>query len=280
MALDVRRSPIAGTWYEADPKTLKREVDGFMDAAHLPALAGEVLGIVAPHAGYYYSGPVAGYAFAALRGAKPDLVAVLAPYHQFHHSRLLIADHNGYETPLGTVQISQEALGELEGKLSSVNGPEISRISNDQEHSLEIQLPFLQQALASEWELLPLMVSTHDAKTCRAVAKALAEVLRNRRALLVASTDLSHYNEQQVALTLDRALLAKVEAYETETLFDLEKSGRGSACGLGALATVMWAAQDLGANKIEILRHATSGDMRGDFSKVVGYGAAAIMRMN
>ena len=280
MALDVRRSPIAGTWYEADPKTLKREVDGFMDAAHLPALAGEVLGIIAPHAGYYYSGPVAGYAFAALRGAKPDLVAVLAPYHQFHHSHLLIADHNGYETPLGTVQISQEALGELEGKLSSVHGPEISRISNDQEHSLEIQLPFLQQALASEWELLPLMVSTHDAKACRVVAKALAEVLQNRRALLVASTDLSHYNEQQVALTLDRALLAKVESYETETLFDLEKSGRGSACGLGALATVMWAAQDLGANKIEILRHATSGDMRGDFSKVVGYGAAAIMRMN
>ncbi len=81
-------------------------------------------------------------------------------------------------------------------------------------------------------------------------------------------------------MSLDRALLARVEAYETETLFDLERSGRGSACGLGAMAAVMWAAQDLGANKIEILRHATSGDMRGDFSKVVGYGAAAILRTN
>ena len=110
MGLDVRRSPIAGTWYEADPKTLKREVDGFMDAAHLPALSGEVLGIIAPHAGYYYSGPVAGYAFAAVRGAKPDLVAVLAPYHQFHHAHLLTADHKGYATPLGTVSISQSAI--------------------------------------------------------------------------------------------------------------------------------------------------------------------------
>jgi AmmeMemoRadiSam system protein B len=278
MALDVRPSPIAGTWYEGEPKALAREIDRHLDAARIPTLTGEVLGVIAPHAGYYYSGPVAGYAFAAVRGTAPDLVAVLAPYHQYNHARLLTADHSGYATPLGIVSISESALADLEARLSASGGPEISRISNDQEHSLEIELPFLQRALTSKWELLPIMVCTHDAPTCRKLATALAEVLRDRRALLVASTDLSHYNEQQVALTLDRALLAQVEAYETETLFDLERSGRGSACGLGAMATVMWAAQDLGADKIEVLRHATSGDMRGDFSKVVGYGAAAILR--
>lgn len=280
MALDVRSSVIAGTWYEGEPKALAREIDGYLDAGHAPSQAGDVLGVIAPHAGYYYSGPVAGYAFAAVRGTSPDLVAVLSPYHQYHHAPLLTSGHQAYSTPLGTVSISQAALADLEGRLSALTGPEISRISNDQEHSLEIELPFLQRALASKWELLPLMISTHDAPTCRTLAKALAEVLRGRRALLVASTDLSHYNEQQVALAMDRALLARVEAYETETLFDLERSGRGSACGLGALAAVMWAAQDLGANKIEILRHATSGDMRGDYSKVVGYGAAAIIRTN
>jgi MEMO1 family protein len=278
MAPDVRPSPIAGTWYEGEARALAREVDGYLDAAHLRSLPGEVLGVIAPHAGYYYSGPVAGYAFAAVRGASPDLVAVLAPYHQYHHAPLLTADHDAYSTPLGSVSISRSALAELEDKMSALGGPGINRIPNDQEHSLEIELPFLQRALTSKWELLPVMVGTHDAATCRILAKALAEVLRERRGLLVASTDLSHYNEQQVALTLDRALLARVEAYETETLFDLERSGRGSACGLGALAAVMWAAQNLGANKIEILRHATSGDMRGDFSKVVGYGAAAILR--
>jgi hypothetical protein len=280
MALDVRPSPIAGTWYEGEPKALAREIDGYLDAAHLPSLPGQVLGVIAPHAGYYYSGPVAGYSFAAVRGASPELVAVLAPYHQFHHAPLLTADHDAYSTPLGAVSVSRSALVELEDRLAALAGPKISRISNDQEHSLEIELPFLQRALTPSWELLPVMVSTHDAPTCRILAKALAQVLTGCRGLLVASTDLSHYNEQQVALTLDRALLARVEAYETETLFDLERSGRGSACGLGALAAVMWAAQDLGANKVEILRHATSGDMRGDFSKVVGYGAAAILRTN
>ncbi len=178
MALEVRRSPIAGTWYEGDPKALAREVDGYMESAHLPALEGEILGIIAPHAGYYYSGPVAGYAFAAVRGATPDLVVVLSPYHQYHHAPLLTADHNGYSTPLGTVSISQGTLGELEGRLVALGGPPISRISNDQEHSLEIELPFLQRALKSKWELLPVMVSTHDAPTCRILAKALADVLR------------------------------------------------------------------------------------------------------
>ena len=167
MALDVRPSPIAGTWYDGEPKALAREIDGYMDAAHLPPLDGEVLGVIAPHAGYYYSGPVAGYAFAAVRGTSPDLVAVLSPYHQYQHAPLLTADHSGYSTPLGTVPISQSALGELEKTLAALGGPSISRIARDQEHSLEIELPFLQRALSSKWELLPVMVSTHDAPTCR-----------------------------------------------------------------------------------------------------------------
>jgi AmmeMemoRadiSam system protein B len=205
-------------------------------------------------------------------------VAVLSPYHQYHHAPFLTPDHGAYTTPLGKVPINQTALHDLEERLAADAAPALDKIPNDQEHSLEIELPFLQRALTSKWELLPVMVSTHDAAVCRALAKALSDVLKDRHTLLVASTDLSHYYEQQVALTMDRTLLAQVEAYETETLFDLERSGRGSACGLGAMAAVMWAARDLGANKIEILRHATSGDIRGDFSRVVGYGAAAILR--
>ena len=183
MALDLRPSAIAGTWYEGDPKALAREVDGYIESAHLPPLEGEVLGVIAPHAGYYYSGPVAGYAFAAVRGASPDLVAVLSPYHQYHHAPLLTAEHDGYSTPLGTVPISKSALGDLENRLSALEGPSISRISNDQEHSLEIELPFLQRALTSKWELLPVMVSTHDAPTCRILGRALADVLKDRRGL-------------------------------------------------------------------------------------------------
>ena len=278
MALDLRPSPIAGLWYEGERKALAREVDGYLDAAQIPELKGDVIAVIAPHAGHRYSGPVAGYAFAAVRGSAPDVVAVLSPFHNYHHAPLLITAHTGYVTPLGEVPIDAEALEALENQLAAAGGPPLTRIANDPEHSLEIELPFLQRALTSKWKLLPVMVRTQDPSACRALAKALTGVLRDRKALLVASTDLSHYHEQQTALAMDRALLAQVEAYEPETLFDLERSGRASACGLGAMATAMWAARELGANKAEILRHATSGDITGDYSAVVGYGAAALLK--
>jgi AmmeMemoRadiSam system protein B len=277
MGVDLRPSPIAGLWYEGDRKVLARAVDGYLDDAQIPALEGEVVAVVAPHAGHRYSGPVAGYAFAAVRGTSPDLVAVLSPFHNYHHAPLLTPAYAAYGTPLGSVPIDTAALAALEAALAA-SGIEITRIADDPEHSLEIELPFLQRALTSKWKLLPLMVRAQDPQTCKLLGSALADVVRSRKCLLVASTDLSHYHEQQTALTLDRALLAQVEAFEPEPLFDLERSGRGSACGLGALAAVMWAARDLGASKVEILRHATSGDTTGDFSAVVGYGAAVILR--
>ncbi len=278
MSVDLRPSPIAGTWYEGDRKALARAVDAYLDAAQLPVLGGEVIALVAPHAGHQYSGPVAGYAFAAVRGRSPDVVAVLSPFHNYHQAPLLLAAFDAYVTPLGSIPVDDAAITALEVALAAVSGPGLTRISSDPEHSLEIELPFLQRALASKWKLLPLMVRAQDAPTCKDLGMALAGVLHGRDALLVASTDLSHYHDQQTALQLDRALLDQVEAFEPEPLFDLERSGRGSACGLGALAAVMWAARELGADKVEILRHATSGDTTGDYSAVVGYGAAAMMK--
>ncbi|HEY5982708.1 MAG TPA: AmmeMemoRadiSam system protein B [Anaerolineales bacterium] len=278
MTLDLRPSPIAGLWYEGEPKVLAREVDSYLDAAQIPPLKGEVIAVIAPHAGHRYSGPVAGYSFAAVRGTSPDLVAVLSPFHNFHHAPLLITSHDAYVTPLGTIPLDRDAISEFEQQLQAIGAPAITPLSNDPEHSLEIELPFLQRALTSVWGLLPIMVRAQDAPTCKLIGHALATVARGRKSLLVASTDLSHYHDQQVALSMDRAMLGQVEAFDPETLFDLERSGRGSACGLGAMAAVMWAARDLGADRIEILRHATSGDVTGDFSAVVGYGAVAILR--
>lgn len=278
MAADLRPSPIAGLWYEGDRKVLARSVDQYLDEAGVPALTGEVLGVVGPHAGHKYSGPVAGYAFAAVRGAKPDLVAILSPFHNFHNASFLTSAHSAYATPLGTVPIDRQALAALEQQLDSQPGLEITSVANDPEHSLEIMLPFLQRALASTWKLLPLMVRAQDPQSCHLLGTELGKLLRDRNALLVASTDLSHYHDQQTALSLDRAMLSQIETFEPEGLFDLERSGKGYACGLGALASVLWAAKEEGADKVEILRHATSGDVTGDYSAVVGYGAAAILK--
>jgi AmmeMemoRadiSam system protein B len=278
MDANVRPSPIAGLWYEGEPQALARSVDSYMDAARLPALDGDVVAVVAPHAGHRFSGPVAGYAFAALRGLQPDVVAVLSPFHNFHSAALLTTSHAAYGTPLGAVPVDGPLMEALNAALNSRLGFGLAPLANDPEHSLEIELPFLQRAFTSEWTLLPLMVRAHEAHICKAVGQILAQVLAGRNVILVASTDLSHYYEQRVALAMDRALLEPVEAFDPDRIFDVERSGRGYACGAGALATVMWAARAMGADHAELLHHATSGDVTGDYANVVGYAAAVFIK--
>ncbi len=276
--LRVRPSPIAGQWYEGEPKALAHSVDDYMNAAKLPELHGDVIGVVAPHAGHLYSGPVAGYSFAALRGRTPDLVAVLSPFHNIHNAPLLTSAYDAYATPLGAIPIDSLAVQELDTLLKSELGFGLTRISNDPEHSLEIELPFLQRALKSEWKLLPVMVRSLEPRVSQALGKALARILHGKNAILVASTDLSHYYNQETANAFDRFMLSKVEAFDPLGAFEAERDDKGFACGLGALTAVMWACKELGADSVKILHHATSGDVTGDYNGVVGYGAAAILK--
>lgn len=282
--LDIRPSPIAGQWYPAQPNRLAKAVDGYIQNAHLPPLAGEVIAIVVPHAGHPYSGPVAGYAFAALRGLTPDVVAVVSPMHYPYMEPLLTTAHEAYGTPLGTIPVARDALDELNGYLYSDLGFGLSRVARDPEHSLEIELPFLQRALEQPFTLLPIMMREQARPLAEALGKGLArlirqgQALRGKQTLLVASTDLSHFYPQPVAEQLDREMLRQVEAFDPAGVLRAEEEGKGFACGCGALAAVLWAAKDLGAAHVEVVRHATSGDVTGDFDRVVGYGAAVITR--
>jgi MEMO1 family protein len=275
---DVRPSSIAGKWYEGNAELLARTVDQYMDEAQLPEIPGEVIAVIAPHAGHLYSGPVAGYAFAALRGQSPDLVAVIAPMHHPYVEPLITTHHAAYSTPLGETAVDQEALRELDVVLKSELGFGLAAVERDPEHSLEIELPFLQRALSSSWKLLPVMVRAREPRVSQRLGKALAHVLRDRSAVMVASTDLSHFYDQKTALVLDRSMLNQMESFDPEGAFDLERAGKGFACGLGAFTAVMWAARELGADQVRVLRHATSGNVTGDYSSVVGYGAAAIFK--
>jgi MEMO1 family protein len=287
MALKVRPSPLAGRWYDADPDVLARKVDEYLDAAQLPDLEGELIGVIAPHAGHTYSGPVAGYAFAALRALRargprdePDLVALIGPMHHPYVEPLITTVYDSYATPLGRVPVDKDALRQLDASLRSELGFGLSTVQRDPEHSLEIELPFLQRVLTSEWKLLPVMVRAREPRVSQALGKALAPVLRERNFVMVASTDLSHFYNQQTALAYDRAMLNAIESFDPAAAFDLERAEKGFACGLGAFTAVLWAAKELGADKVQVLRHATSGNVSGDYSSVVGYGAAAILKNN
>jgi AmmeMemoRadiSam system protein B len=272
--LDLRPSPIAGTWYPANPKSLSANIDEYLINVNLPKIHGQVIGVIAPHAGYRYSGAVAAYAFATLRGLTPDLVVVLSPFHNYHSHPLLTTKHQAYSTPLGTIEVDQTALSELQNHL---NIP-ITPISNDKEHSLEIELPFLQRVLKNDFKLLPIMIRAQEEFVAQQLGEALAQTLKDKNALLVASTDLSHFYEQQTANQLDREMLQRFTTLKPSSIFEAERLGKGFACGHAAVAAVEWAAQGLGANHVQVLKHATSGDVTGDHSSVVGYGAAVILK--
>jgi MEMO1 family protein len=279
-----RPSPIAGQWYPAEPRRLADQVDRYINEAILPELSGEVVAVMAPHAGHIYSGPVAGYAFAALRGRKVDVAVVVSPMHYPYHEPLLTTAHNAYVTPLGEIPVQRAALETLDSYLRDELGFGLTAVAQDQEHSLEIELPFLQRALAGPFSLVPVMVREQSGKVARGLGKALnrliceSEAIKGQNTILVASTDLSHFYSQNTAQALDSEVLRQVEAFDPQGVIRVEEGGKGFACGRGALAAVLWAAQALGADKAYVLHHATSGDISGDYSQVVGYGAAAFTR--
>lgn len=271
---DIRPSPISGRWYEADPSALAASVDGYLDRARLPELQGQVIGVIAPHAGHVYSGPVAGYAFSALRGLHPELVVVLSPFHNYSPHSILKTAHEAYRTPLGLLEVDHPALAELQ----SLSGLAIHPVAKDGEHSLEIELPFLQRVFTHEFKLLPLMVRSEMPQSVIDLGQALGRLLTGRNAMLVASTDLSHFFDQSEASILDHEMLKRFESMDSNLIFEAEATQTGFACGHAAVASMLEAAKLLGANKVQTLNYATSGDVSRDYSSVVGYGAAVVLK--
>lgn len=266
-AMDVRPSPLAGTWYPGDPAQLAQSVDSYLDRAEVAPIDGRLIGVLAPHAGHRYSGAVAAHAFKLARGMDIDLVAVLGPSHYPYRGPVVTARHDAYSTPLGTVPVAHDLLDALSGNIP------LQYVREDQEHSLENEIPFLQRALG-EFRLLPLALVDQSLALAELLGATLGTLLSGQKALLVASSDLSHFYPQGVANELDAAMLSAVEAYDPASVIRVEDEGRGFACGRGAIAAVMMAAHALGAESARVVSYATSGDVTGDYAQVVGYGAA------
>jgi AmmeMemoRadiSam system protein B len=198
--------------------------------------------------------------------------------HQPYYEPLLTTAHTAYSTPLGEISVDEESVTELDSRFKEILGYGLTRVAYDQEHSLEIELPFLQRALAGNFKLLPVMVRAQSSRVSKSLGAALAETLAGRNALLVASTDLSHFYNQKEALSFDTEMLRRIESFSPEDVFCAEEERKGFACGLGALTAVLWAAKGLGADTVKVLHHATSGDVTGDYNRVVGYGAAVALK--
>ncbi len=272
---EVRRPVVAGAFYPGDSQLLADDVDGFLDAAGTPELDAEIVGLISPHAGYMYSGAVAGRAYACVRGMPFDTVVVIAPSHRFPFRSASIFGGGGYETPLGVVPVDRELADAI---TDPSRGFGFEPRAHTSEHSLEVQVPFLQRALG-EFHIVPIVMGEQTETAVRLLASRIAGAVRasaGKRVLLVASTDLSHYHSHDEAVELDSHVIRAVEDFDPEALLASLARGECEACGGGPTAVVMMAARELGARRSTVVGYATSGDVTGDKSQVVGYMAAVL----
>lgn len=276
---DARPSPIAGSWYLGDPQALGQQIDDYIQQAVLSddEFSGRVIGLLAPHAGHRYSGRTAGYAYKMVAGQPRALVVILAPMHQYMSGEFFTTAHSAYQTPLGDVTVAQDVLRSLDEALQAQDLP-LVQVARDGEHSLEIQLPFLQRAWQRDFMLLPLMLRTLDARKIKTLAQALYNAVHKEDFLVIASTDLSHFYPLDMAEALDAEMLRRVKANQPEKVLTAEQEGSGSACGAGAVAAMLWLAGQAGADQVHILNYSTSADATGDASSVVGYASAAVLQ--
>lgn len=269
----IRKAAVAGSWYPGSAGSLARAVDDCLEFAREsePGL-GSITAIVAPHAGLMYSGRVAAYAYRALQGQAFDLALLVGPSHFVAFGGVATAGSAGFETPLGVVVVDEECEAALADALPGLRP---YPVAHAREHSLEMQLPFLQRVAPSA-KIVALLMGHQTAETSRSLGEALAAVVRGRRVVLVASTDLSHYHDARTAVALDAVVVDHIARMDAAGLQRTLETRPDHACGGGPTVAVLRAARLLGAERAAILRYGDSGDVSGDKSSVVGYVAAAI----
>jgi MEMO1 family protein len=273
----IRESVVAGTWYPGSPEELQRQVQSYLDQAPASEFPGRLTTLISPHAGYQYSGQVAAYGYKLLKKCRFSTVVVIAPSHHARFSGVSVYDLGGFRTPLGVVPLDTELISALEKR-----EPRIRYIAeaHTKEHALEIQLPFLQVASGPEFKLVPLVMGDQDLDTSRWLAEALADCIKDRPVLVVASSDLSHYHSYEEAKRLDQVVQDRVAAFDPEGLSEQLATGKCEACGGGPMVAAMLLARKQGATTSRVLRYANSGDVTGDRTRVVGYMAAACFAPN
>jgi AmmeMemoRadiSam system protein B/AmmeMemoRadiSam system protein A len=272
----VRKPIVAGMFYPSDPHELRRVVNRYVGNVEKTQIDGRIVALISPHAGYMYSGEVAAHAYKLVEGMEFDDVVVIAPSHRVDFLGASIYDGEGYDTPLGTVPIDRE-LSRRIGQESKII--EYLAQAHAQEHSLEVQIPFLQSVLKG-FGLVPVVMGpTWNFDVCQQLSQAIIRSIRGKRALIIASSDLTHSNNYRQVVAQDEILARHIEQFDITGLEDDLRKGRCQACGGGPILVAMMAAQGLGANRGKVLKITNSGDITGKKSPgnyVVGYMAAAL----
>jgi len=282
--LKVRRPCQAGMFYAGSPQSLKSQIEECfthkIGPGKLPKVAEKgprsVNGLVCPHAGYMYSGPVAAHSYynLALDG-KPDIIVILGPNHVGQGSALAVMNEGVWRTPLGDVQVDTATADAIVGESKILDVDDSAHML---EHSVEVQLPFLQYLYGSSFRFVPIAFQMQDFESSREIGQATAKALANKNAVIIASSDMTHYEPHKNAEKKDRQALEMVEKMDEKQFHSFIENMGISACGYGPITALITAAKILGAKKAKLLCYATSGNITGDFSAVVGYASVTFSK--
>ncbi len=275
----VRAPAVAGGFYPADPAELGKMVDDFLARATVTKLGGPFVALISPHAGYPYSGQVAAHSYVLLKGRKFERVVVIAPSHLEAFPFSSIYDGDAYATPLGEIPVDKAFAAKLAGRSTLIQLSERGHgiVQGRGEHALEDELPFLQRTLGS-FKLVPIIMGDQSYEASRALGVALAKLIPGTDTLIVVSSDLSHYHPYDEAVKIDHQTLKAIEDWDYLSLSLNFQRRIWEACGGGPIVAAMIAAERMGANRAVVLKYANSGDVTGDKSAVVGYGAVALVK--
>ena len=268
----IRSPAVAGAFYAAGKEDLTKQIERCFKSeigAGLPGKRGssEIVAGVAPHAGYAYSGPVASHLYKAIAESKKiDTFVILGPNHTGIGTAASIMPEGAWATPLGQAKIDSEIAAKLMRESKFI---EMDDMAHVQEHSIEVQLPFLQY-VDKDFKFVPICMMAQDLNTAEAIGQEIYNVCRDKNVMVIASSDFSHYEPQPVASKKDHMAIEAIEKLDVEAFYDVIASQNLSACGYGPITAAMTFAKAKGA-KAKLLKYATSGDVTGDKTQVVGY---------
>lgn len=279
----MRPPVVAGQFYAGTRSALQEQIEWCYTHRHGPGKVPAVkdgprrlVGLVSPHAGYMYSGPVAAHGFVYMAGdGRPDSFVIIGPNHTGAGSGVSIMTSGKWSTPLGEIKIDEE-LAEAINRASDII--DADEVAHAHEHSLEVQLPFLQHLFGGGFGIAPICMMLQDERTSMEVGDAIAEASAKKNIVIIASTDFTHYEPQRSAAEKDKKVIDEIlELDQSSVVRTVEREGI-TMCGYGPVSAMLQAAKKLGAKKAKLLKYATSGDTAGPMMQVVGYGSIAVTR--
>ena len=272
--MEVRTPAVSGTFYPDDQQELKSLIhDCFthqIGPGKIPPTNSDqkIYGVICPHAGFVYSGPVACHSFYSISSSTSKLAIITGPNHYGIGQNIASMIDTSWETPLGLMEVDSESALELKEGLDIL---ELDSFSHSKEHSIEVQVPMLQEIFSHEMKILPVSLINQEQQTATKVGSAIAKIAHKKDALLIGSSDFTHYEENEFAHRQDLALIEPILKLDVDEFYKILYERKVTACGFGAIASTMTACKELGATEGKLLKYATSGDVSGDKSSVVGY---------